>query len=187
MKKLIVTLLIGISLASNAQTAIQDFSLPNAADGKMVSLNGQSAKGIVVLFTNNNCPYDAYYTSRIKSLIATYQGKIQFLLVNSFVEPEESMDMMKEKYNSWGLSVPYLADKDQVVMGNLGAKKSTEAFLIKNAGGKYSLSYSGAIDDNPQVAQDAKQNYLKNAIDKLLAGQTPDVSVRAVGCTIRKK
>jgi hypothetical protein len=120
-------------------------------------------------------------------LIATYQGKIQFLLVNSFVEPEESMDMMKEKYNSWGLSVPYLADKDQVVMGNLGAKKSTEAFLIKNAGGKYSLSYSGAIDDNPQVAQDAKQNYLKNAIDKLLAGQTPDAGVRAVGCTIRKK
>ena len=37
-------------------------------------------------------------------------------------------------------------------------------FLLKNTGGKYSLAYAGAIDDNPQVEKDAKQNYLKNAI-----------------------
>ena len=190
MKKLLLaSFLVAFAFTTtNAQTAIQNFTLVNVADSKMVSLDSYpTCSGLVVLFTGNNCPYDAYYTARVKSLIAAYQGKIQFMLINSYVEPEESIEKMKEKYNAWGLSVPYLADKDQLVMESLGAKKSPEAFLLKNTGGKYSLAYAGALDDNPQVEKDAKQNYLKNAIDKLLAGQSPDVSVRAAGCTIRRK
>ena len=189
MKNIIFVLLLTLSsLLANGQNPVQNFTLLNVADSKMVSLDSYpTCSGLVVLFTGNNCPYDAYYTARIKSLVTAYQGKIQFVLVNSYTEPEEGIDKMKEKYNAWGLSVPYLVDKDQLAMENLGAKKSPEAFLLKNTGGKYTISYGGAIDDNPQVAQDARQNYLKNAIDKLLANQTPDASVRAVGCTIRKK
>lgn len=188
MKKSLLAFLTCLSISLSAQTPIQNFTLLNVADSKTVSLDSYpTCSGLVVLFTGNNCPYDAYYTARVKSLVAAYQGKIQFVLVNSYVEPEESIDKMKEKYNAWGLSIPYLADKDQLAMENLGAKKSPEAFLLRNTGGKYFLSYAGAIDDNPQVAQDAKQNYLKNAIDKLLAGQSPDPGVRTAGCTIRKK
>src|SRR6187402_52322 len=141
MKKLIAVLLIGFSFfAAMAQTTIQNFSLVNVADSKIVSLDSYpTCSGMVVLFTGNNCPYDAYYTARLKSLITSYQGKIQFVLINSYIEPEESIDKMKEKYNAWELSVPYLADKDQVVMESLGARKSPEAFLLKNAGGKYVL------------------------------------------------
>jgi len=189
MKKLIlVSFLVGFAFTTKAQTQVQNFTLVNVVDSKMVSLDSYpTCSGLVVLFTGNNCPYDAYYTARVKSLVAAYQGKIQFMLINSYVEPEESIDKMKEKYSAWGLSVPYLADKDQLAMNNLGAKKSPEAFLLKNSGGKYFLSYAGAIDDNPQVEKDARQNYLKNAIEKLLAGQSPDPGVRTAGCTIRRK
>ena len=70
----------------------------------------------------------------------------------------------------------------------LGAKKSPEVFLLKNTGGKFMIVYQGALDDNPQMASDVKQNFLKTSIDKLLAGQKIDVPVmRAVGCSIRKK
>jgi hypothetical protein len=119
-------------------------------------------------------------------MISTYNGKIQFLLVNSNIEPEESVEKMRIHYTD--MNVPYLADKDQLVLNLFGAKKSPEAFLLKNSAGKSSVVYSGAIDDNPQVPKDANQKFLKDAIDKMLAGQKIEVSInRAVGCTIRKK
>lgn len=178
-----------LNLTAFAQLPIQDFSLLNVGDNSTVSLESfQSCAGLVVLFTSNDCAYDGYYTSRVKSLINSYKGKIQFLLINAYLEPNEAADKMKIKYDSWALGVPYLADKSQTAMECLSARKSPEAFLLKNTGGKYFLFYSGAIDDNPQVANDVKQNYLKEAIDKLLAGQQIDVAnVRAVGCSMRRK
>ena len=152
MKKLIPILLITIftSQGSIAQTPIQNFTLTNVVDGKTVSLDQfSSSNGVVVLFTSNECPFDNYYKDRVKELIGAYGGKVQFLLVNSNLEPEESAEKMAIHYTD--MSVPYLSDKDQVVMNLFGARKSPEAFLIKNTGGKSTVVYSGAIDDNPQV------------------------------------
>ena len=73
-------------------------------------------------------------------------------------------------------------------MQRLGATKTPQVFLLKNNGGNFSLVYSGAIDDNPQVQGDVHKSYLKDAIDIMLTNQkieTPEV--RPVGCTIRKK
>jgi len=84
--------------------------------------------------------------------------------------------------------MPYLADKDQLLMQRLGATKSPQVFLLKNNGGKFSKVYSGAIDDNPQVQAGVRHAYLKDAIDIMLTNQkieTPEV--RPVGCSIRKK
>lgn len=172
-----------------AQTPVQNFSLVNVVDNSTVSLDGYSScRGIVVLFTGNECAYDSYYTARIKAMIDVYKGKIQFLLVNSYVEPAESIDKMKAFYTLWGMGVPYLADKDQVAMECLNARKTPEAFLLQNADGKLTVTYSGAIDDNPQVSAAVQDKYLRQAIDKLLAGQAIEVSsVRAVGCSIRRK
>ncbi len=83
------------------------------------------------------------------------------------------------------LGVPYLADKEQKAMENFGARKSPEVFLLSP---QLNIVYSGAIDDNPQVATDTKQNYLKDAIDKFLAGQKIEVANnRVLGCTIKRK
>ena len=180
-------LLVTNCLDINAQTLVQNFTLTNVMDGKTVSLDQYSSNtALVVVFTSNECPFDNYYKDRIKEMIGTYSGKIQFLLVNSYIEPAESAEKMAIHYTD--LNVPYLSDKDQVAMNVFGAKKSPEVFLLKNADGKYAVVYSGAIDDNPQVPKDANQKFLKTAIDKLLAGQKIDVSNnRAVGCSIRRK
>lgn len=86
------------------------------------------------------------------------------------------------------LSIPYLADKDQTLMSMLDARKSPEAFLLKNNNGSFSVVYKGAIDDNPQVEADVRHNYLRDAIDIMLTNQkieTPEV--RPVGCNLKKK
>jgi peroxiredoxin len=187
MKKLILILMIAVSSLVKAQTVVQNFSLTNVVDGKTVSLEEyKSMAGVVVLFTGNECPYDNYYKARVKQLIDSYAGKVQFLLVNSYQDPQETPEKMAIHYTD--LNVPYLADKDQTVMTNLGARKSPEVFLLQPMNEKFAIIYSGAIDDNPQVAEDTKQNYLKDVLDKLLAGQKIDlVNNRTVGCTIRKK
>src|SRR6185436_18111291 len=143
---------------------------------------------VVVIFTSNECAFDNYYTTRIRSLIEGYAGRIQFLLINAHLEPAESAGQMTMKYKTWGLNVPYLGDKDQLAMDILGARKSPEAFLLQKSAGKYFLVYKGLIDDNPQVASDVKQHYLKDGMDKLLAGQKITVpEMRAIGCSIRRK
>ena len=171
-----------------SQTPIQNFTLQNAADNSTVSLNGcTGCSGVVVIFTSNACAFDDYYWDRIKSLATTYQNRIRFLLINSHTGNEESIEQMATRYRALGLNIPYLADKDQTAMNQLKATRSPEAFLLKNAEGRYTIHYSGAIDDSPQMADDVKQPYLRNAIENMLAGKRPTSSVRAVGCMIRRK
>jgi hypothetical protein len=187
MNRVVLFLFLLICQASFGQRLVSNFALINVSDSTTVSLDSFSTD-VAVIFTSNECAFDRYYHERIRALVGTYSGKIQFLLVNSYVELPESPMAMKEKHKTWSLQVPYLADKEQVVMTLLGAKKTPEVFLLHKSGGAFSISYHGPIDDNPQVASDVKQNYLKVSIDKLLAGQPLDAAeVRVIGCTIRKK
>jgi hypothetical protein len=171
-----------------AQTSVDNFTLTNVVDGADISLDGfASSPGIIIIFTSNKCPYDIYYTERIRSLITAYGERVPFLLVNAHQDPEESPVEMKSSSNI-SLGVPYLADKEQLAMNAMGAARSPEAFVLKREGGKYFISYRGAIDDNPQTARAVREQYLRNALDKLLAGQKIETpSTRAAGCTIRRR
>ena len=185
MKKLVVLFLFLMSLNGMAQQ-VNDFSLNNINDGKNVALKDySSARGIIIIFTLNNCPFDDYYADRIKALAQT---NIPVLLINSGPDDTDGIDAMKTRAKKFGLTMPYLADKDQSVMADLNARKSTESFLLRNDGGKFTVYYHGAIDDNPQLASATKHNYLKDAITNLLAGNKADVvDARPAGCSIRKK
>jgi len=186
MKTILTGIILMMSIALKAQD-VKNFTLKNVKDGKEVSLdNYSSSRAIVIVFTSHECPFDNYYKDRLKGLMQTYAGKVQFLLINSNAEDQESAEQMAIHYTD--LKVPYLADKDQMVMASLGAKKTPEVFLLTPAAGKFMLAYSGAIDDNPQTANDVRQAFLKDAIDKVLAGEKLEVATqRATGCTIRKK
>lgn len=158
----------------------QNQPLTNVANGQTVSIRDfKGANAVVVIFTSNVCAYDGYYIERLRSLFNAYRANVQFLLVNSYQEAEETEDKMKAKYNVWSFDVPYLADKDQSWMKAFGAKKSPEVFVLDPGG---SVIYNGAIDDNPQLANGVKEFYLKKVLDGQKVANT-----RAVGCSIRSK
>ncbi len=189
MNRTLITLLLVFGTATTQAQQIPNVSLPNVLNGKPVSLDSYpTCSGLVIIFTSNVCPYDEYYRGRINALSKEFQDKVPVLLINSGLDPGESVDAMMKKAQQLGISVPYLADKAQTVMPLFGATKTPQVFLLKNTGGKFSVVYSGAIDDNPQVEADVRRSYLKDAIDILLTNQkieTPEV--RPVGCSIRKK
>ncbi|MEM6522257.1 MAG: redoxin domain-containing protein [Bacteroidota bacterium] len=184
--KHVFTFILMISAVSGF-SQVKDFRLTNVQDGDEVSLSqfGDS-KGVAVIFTSNICPYAVYYEGRITQLVADYNSKgIQFLLINSHGEAKESEEEMANKISTWGLDIPYLSDKDQKVKSTFGARKSPEAFLLKNNNGKFSVFYKGAIDNNPQVASDVKEQYLKKNIESLLNNASPSSGGRPIGCIIK--
>lgn len=189
MKRVLLVLPFLINFFTIHAQEVENFSLTNVITGTPVSLDTYpSCSGVVIIFTTNACAYDEYYRSRITALAKDFQDKVPVLLVNSSPETIESSDNMSRKAKQLGLTMPYLADKDQLLMQRLGATKSPQVFLLKNNDGKFSKVYSGAIDDNPQVQAGVRHAYLKDAIDIMLTNQkieTPEV--RPVGCSIRKK
>jgi hypothetical protein len=188
-----VVLLLCCAMATIYSTSIAqvvpNFKLINVVNNQPVSPDTYpSCQGMVIIFTSNSCPYDEYYRKRIEQLSRAYQDKVPVVLVNSHAEPNESPEQMAEKARALNIRVPYLADKDQSLMTSLNAKKSPEAFLLKNDNGKFTVVYRGSIDDNAQVEADVRHHYLRDAIDIMLTNQkiqTPEV--RPVGCNLKKK
>jgi metal-sulfur cluster biosynthetic enzyme len=174
---------------SFAQAQFSNISLTNAVNGQTTSFDSYaSGVGVVVIFTSNVCPFDEHYRARINKLTKEFGGKIPVVLVNAHVEPNESLEAMSKKAQQAGITVPYLADKDQMLMQTLKATKSPQSFVLKNTNGKLKVVYSGAIDDNAQVESDVRAFYLRDAITATLNNQsiqTPEV--RPSGCSIKKK
>lgn len=196
MNKLSIVFLLSlfISLTLQAQDRrIENFSLPDARSGKSISLNDyQNHKVLVVLFTSNHCPYSRLYEERFTALVKEYAGKdVAFIVINPN-DPRESRDDSREemqtKARSWGIDVPYLADENQEAARIFGASKTPEIFVLSNSSGRFSIAYSGAIDDNPQVARDVNQHYAKQAIDAVLQGKIVNTpQKRPVGCMIKMR
>jgi thioredoxin-related protein len=188
MKRMLILTMVAVTLQLHAQE-LKNFKLENVLNGQQISPESfPSCSGLVIIFTSNACPYDEYYRTRINTMAKTYSDKVPVLLVNAHSEEAESRDQMIARGKQLNLATPYLADKNQTLMMALNAKKSPEAFLLKNNGGTFTVIYRGAIDDNAQVEADVRHAYLKDAIDIMLANQsvaTPEV--RPVGCNLKKK
>ena len=169
-----------------------DFKLKNI-DGKMVSLGDyKDAKGIIVIFTCNHCPYAVAYEDRIIALDKKYKALgYPVIAINPNdpkVQPQDSFDLMKERAKSKGFTFPYLIDEGQKIYPKYGAQRTPHVYILKKEGKKNIVKYIGAIDNNYKNANDADQKYVENALDALLKGQEPEVkSTVAIGCTIKTK
>lgn len=188
MKSFLALLFTACVVNGMAQPVIGSFACADVTSGSVVSLDKYSGSpALVVLFTSNECPFDNYYTDRIATLVSRYANQVPVLLVNSHLDPMESEENMKKEAAGWSFRAPYLADKNQTAMEMLGAKRSPEAFLLKPSDKGFQVVYSGALDDSPQIPGAVSVQYLRDAIESLLGGKPLPASVRAAGCSIRKK
>ncbi len=170
-----------------------DFKLPNI-DGKEVSLADYSnAKGFIVIFTCNTCPYAQAYESRIVDLDKKYASQgFPVIAINPndlSQQPDDSMEAMKKRAAEKGYTFPYLRDDDQDVTRAYGATKTPHVYLLnKESSDKYRVEFIGAIDNSPRDASDVSERYVEDAIEALKKGEKPSVTEkRAIGCTIKWK
>ncbi len=169
-----------------------DFSLKNV-DGEMVSMaNYADAKGFVVIFTCNHCPYAIAYEDRIIELHNEYASKgYPVIAINPndpAVQPQDSYEKMIERANEKSFPFAYLFDEGQKVYPVYGATRTPHVYLLNKMGDNLIVEYIGTIDNNYKDATKVTETYLANAIDALLAGQKPNPTVtKAIGCTIKVK
>ena len=167
-----------------------DFSLENV-DGKMVSLaDYKDAKGFIVIFTCNTCPYAVAYEDRIIALDKKY-AKLGYPVIaimpnNPEVQPKDSMEDMKARAKAKGFTFPYLMDAGQKIYPQYGATKTPHVYVLQKTNKGNQVKYIGAIDDNYQDAAAVKVKYVENAVDALLKDKdVPETKTRAIGCTIK--
>jgi len=169
-----------------------DFELKNI-DDKMVSLSGMSdAKGFIVVFTCNHCPFAKKYEDRLIALHSKYAAKgYPVVAVNpndAQLYPEDSFKNMQKRAKKKGYPFVYLHDESQKVAKTYGALKTPHAYLLNKEGGKLKVVYIGGIDDNPKDETAVEKKYLEDAVEAVLAGKKPTVNkTKAVGCSIKWK
>ena len=165
------------------------FALPGV-DGQEHSLADYADKTVVaVLFSCNHCPYVLAWEDRIIQTQADYVDKgVQLIAIGSNDAekyPADSFPKMKEHAQEKGFNFPYLRDETQEVARYYGAERTPEFFVFDQRG---VLRYHGALDDNYDNPQAVKEQYLRDALDAVLAGDTPAIAeTPPVGCTIKWK
>lgn len=166
-----------------------DFSLKNI-DGSFVSLaDYKEAKGFIVIFTCNTCPYAVMYEDRIIELDKKYSAQGYQVIAINPNDPEvkegDSPEAMVTRAKEKGFNFPYLFDAGQNVYPRYGATKTPHVYLLDS---DHIVQYIGSIDDNAQDAAGVGTKYLEDAIAAVEAGSKPSPSeTKAIGCSIKVK
>ena len=167
-----------------------DFSLMNV-DGKMVSMSSlDEAKGVILIFTCNHCPYSKLYEDRIIALDKKYKWNgYPVVAINpndSIRQPEDSYSKMIARADNKGFTFPYLLDADQSITRAYGASRTPHVYLLEKEGKDFIVKYIGAIDDNAKEPGAVQEKFVEDALQSLFKGEEPaTTTTKAVGCSIK--
>jgi peroxiredoxin len=159
-----------------------------SVDGKEVALaDVKGAKGTLVVFTCNACPWVKAWQERIARIgndsVARGVGVVAVNSNDPSVVPEDGFEPMKERAKELALAFPYVVDATQEVAEAFGATRTPEAFLF-DAGGR--LAYHGTVDDNAREPSAVTETWLADATAAVVAGEpVKTAETKALGCTIK--
>jgi peroxiredoxin len=177
-----------LALGATAPLATTKLKAPDG--GKAVSIaDAKGAKGTLVVFSCNNCPYAKAWEERIVELGNTYSKKgVGVLLVNSndpSIADKDAPELIKARAKERNMAFPYVIDEGSSVARAFGATVTPEAFLFDKAG---KLAYHGTIDDNSKEPAKVEKKYLKDALEAVTNGKAPPVTeTKSIGCGIKFK
>lgn len=160
-----------------------EFSLKDA-DGKAYNLADYAKQGKIVVLEwfNADCPYCQNHAKdgTMIKLVKDYGAKnVVFLGVDSTAAHQGKESDLKAKIAEWKLNYAILTDYDGKVGKMYGATNTPHMFIIGKDG---VLVYNGAIDDQGET------NYVKQALEEVLAGKTVSKSqTKPYGCSVKYK
>ncbi|KAF0202250.1 MAG: Thiol-disulfide isomerase/thioredoxin protein [Bacteroidetes bacterium] len=167
-----------------------DFKLKNIDDKYVSMADYPDAKGFIVIFTCNHCPFSVAYEDRIIDIDLKYKELgYPVIAINPndpALVPADSFEEMKKRAAEKEFTFPYLFDEGQKVFPVYGATRTPHIYLLNKEKDGLKVAYIGAIDNNHQDAAAVTEKYLENAVNALIKGNKPAVDfTKAVGCTIK--
>ncbi len=171
-------------------TEAPDFLLPEPlTDLELSFADCAGAKGTVVIFMCNHCPYVLYVLPQVVEIVREYSEQgIGFVGINSNdteAYPEDSPEKMKDLAFQYGFTFPYLFDESQQVARAYDAACTPDFYLFDE---HRKLRYRGQLDQsrpkrNPVPSDGAD---LRAALNALLNGMPIAEPQRpSGGCNIK--
>lgn len=159
--------------------------------GREVSLSDHpDAKGFLVVFMCNHCPYVRHIREELARLGRELpeRGVVMVGINSNDAEtyPDDSPARMQDEIETWGYTFPYLVDETQAVAKAYRAACTPDFFLFD---AERTLVYRGQLDGSrPGNGQPVTGGDLRAAVDALLEGKGPLAEQTAsIGCNIKWK
>jgi peroxiredoxin len=172
-------------------TIAPSFTLPDTVSGRTMSLDElKSAKGTVVMFICNHCPYVVHVREELVRLANDYIPRgIAFIAISSNDAekyPDDAPDTMKEHALRYGFPFPYLHDESQDVARAYHAACTPDFYLFDGA---MHCVYRGELDrSRPSNGIPVTGEDLRAALDALLEGRSvSNEQLPSIGCNIKWK
>jgi peroxiredoxin len=179
------------ALAVETGKPAPDFSATDI-NGKTVKLNDYKGKIVVLESYNSDCPFcnNQYKTGAMQELEGQMAAKgVVWLIVNS-VNPNNpshrTPDQAKKELADKKIIATAWLDDSSGTVGHLYGMKTTPHMYVIDKNGV--LVYQGAIDNKPDPMHDPRtaRNYVRDAVDALLAGKPVEVSqTKSYGCGVK--
>jgi peroxiredoxin len=166
------------------------FTLP-ATDGKTYSLADlQGARGTVVMFICNHCPYVIGMIDRAvadaRALAELGVATLAICSNDADSYPEDSFANMRAFAKAHAFPFPYLHDETQAVARAYGAVCTPDIFGFDD---KLQLQYRGRLDEGR--TEPPRQGAPRELLDAMTAiaktGKGPARQTPSVGCSIKWK
>ncbi len=159
------------------------------ADGKQHSLRDYAGKLIVLEWTNPVCPFTAVkYKSGAMQALQRYAASRQIVWLSidtaapgraGYLTPTAARLRIAQTHAA---VTAFLFDVDGSIARSYGAK-TTPSFFVVNRDGK--LAYEGAMDDQVFADDGAGREYVKSALEDLIAGRpVQKTETQPQGCAI---
>ena len=164
-----------------------DFTLP-ATDGRVLSLSDiRGARGTLVMFICNHCPYVLAVIDRIvrdaRDLQEMGIGVAAICSNDARAYPADSFENMARLAERHAFPFPYLHDEDQSVARAWDAA-CTPDFFGFDAG--LGLQYRGRLDASRTEAAAGARRDLYEAMKQVAeTGEGPREQVPSMGCSIK--
>jgi thiol-disulfide isomerase/thioredoxin len=172
-------------------TALPAFSLTDVATGRRVSdRDAAGAKGTLVMFICNHCPFVKHVMPELEKAAAEYAGKgfgVVAINANDAVTyPQDGPEPMKALASERGWRFPYLFDDTQQVAADFHAACTPDFFAFD---AQRRLAYRGRFDESrPGSPAPVTGRELRAALDAILAGSAPAAEQKpSIGCNIKWK
>lgn len=171
-------------------TTAPDFSLINV-NGQTVSRSDfQDAKGLLVIFMCNHCPFVIHLADQLSQFARDYHDSGLAIVAISSNDvsnhPQDSPEQMVHEAETRGYIFPYLYDEEQQVAKAYHAACTPDFFLFD---GNHQLVYRGQFDSSrPDSGIPVTGEDLRQAVDAMLAGQPVSEDQKpSLGCNIKWK
>ena len=164
-------------------------SMP-AVDGDKdtsVSLADVKEDVVVLAFLANHCPAVVATEDRVIDLASDFKGKsVKVIGISVTTSPsqkdQDDISGIKARFKEKKYNFVYGYDESQKSGRAYGAVATPTFFVLDKT---RTIRYMGALDDSTFDESKAKKNYVRDAVEAVLKGESVEITeTKAVGCGI---